>query len=99
MYEPLSNFPYLSFDLAFVVDKNVDVDTLQKSILKFGGSAIEEINCFDIFESDSLGEGKKSVAYALRIRSVDGTMSDEDQAKVRSQIINGVDKKLGAKLR
>lgn len=99
MYEPLSNFPYLSFDLAFVVDKTVDVDTLQKSILKFGGSQIEEINCFDIFESDSLGEGKKSVAYALRIRSTDGTMSDEDQAKLRSQIINGVDKKLGAKLR
>ena len=98
-YEQLSNYPYLSFDLAFVVDQEVNVDLLQNTIINLGDGKIEEINCFDIFESESLGENKKSIAYALRIRSQDGTMSDEDQSTLRTQIIRGVDTQLGAKLR
>jgi phenylalanyl-tRNA synthetase beta chain len=99
MYEALSNFPYLSFDLAFVVDENISVDKLQNVIVDNGDGLIEEINCFDIYQGSSLADTEKSVAFALRVRSKDSTMSDEDQAKLRAQIINAVEKELGGKLR
>ena len=98
-YEPLSNFPYLSFDLAFVINKEISVDTLRNVILENGDDLIEKLNCFDVFEGDSLGENNKSVAFALRVRSKDSTLSDEDQQNVRSKIISAVEKELGGKLR
>jgi phenylalanyl-tRNA synthetase beta chain len=46
-----------------------------------------------------VGEGKKSLAYALELRSPDRTLTDEDAAAVRARIIATVAERTGGELR
>lgn len=98
-YSELSNLPQTNFDLAFVVDKNVTVQELKSVLIRSNQSEIEEIEVFDIFLGDSLGENKKSVAFSLRIRPLTVTYDEAMIAEVRDKLIKNVEKQLGGKLR
>ena len=54
---------------------------------------------FDLYRGDSIGQGRKSLAYALTYQAEDRTLTDAEVAKVRSKIVRRVEKELGAELR
>lgn len=78
IYKQLPKFPSISRDLAFVCDKDITVLALEKVISKAVGEMLEDICLFDVYEGAQISEGKKSVAFNVRLRSKDKTLTDDE---------------------
>ena len=63
------------------------------------GKIVTDITLFDVYRSDQIGTGKKSLAYSLTYQASDKTLTDKDVAQIRQRIIRRLDLELGAKLR
>ncbi|HEX7879942.1 MAG TPA: hypothetical protein VF720_11065, partial [Candidatus Eisenbacteria bacterium] len=98
-FREVSRFPASRRDLAFLVDRTVDEGAVREAIRKLGGALLVEAVLFDRFEGKPLPEGKISLAYALRFRADDRTLSDEDVRRAAGEIAEGLAKSLGAELR
>ena len=96
---PISTFPPVLEDLAFVVDEAVTAEALQAVIQQAGGILLARVELFDLYRGDQLGVGKKSLAYSLVYQAPDRTLTDGEVSKVRSKIIRRTESELDAKLR
>lgn len=95
----ISPFPGIYEDLAVVVDETTTADEVLAVIKQGGGKMLAKIELFDIFRSEQLGAGKKSLAYSLMYQSPEKTLTDKDATQIRNKIIKRLDQVLGAKLR
>ncbi len=98
-YKKLPKFPAISRDISFTLSKNVLIKNIEDILSKRGGKILEEFELFDVYEGDRVSEGMKSVAYSLRFRANDRTLTDEDVSKAMKKIINGLESELNATLR
>ncbi len=96
---PISRFPSVSRDLAFVVDKNVDARDLIKAIKFTGKSLVSEAQVFDVYEGEHVGEGKKSIAISVTYSSDDHTLSEKEIVEVENRIKFELTKQFRAELR
>jgi phenylalanyl-tRNA synthetase beta chain len=94
-----SPYPPSSIDLAFVVDETIDAGTILRTLRDAGGDELEDVRVFDVFRSDALGAGRKSVAFALRFRAPDRTLTDEEVGRLRTTCIDAVARAHDATLR
>lgn len=97
--KPVSAFPPAKEDIALVVDSDIPAVDVQQVIAKQAGDLLEEVRLFDIFSGEQLGAGKKSLAFSLKIRSAEGTLSADEIQAVRNRIIKATAKKFKATLR
>lgn len=97
-YKRLPKFPATSRDLAFVCDSEIPVLTLEKAISSAAGKLLEKIELFDVYMGSQIEEGKKSVAFSLKLRAEDRTLTDEESDNVVKKAIKALDK-LGISLR
>jgi phenylalanyl-tRNA synthetase beta chain len=95
----VSEFPPILEDIAVIVDENLPADRVEALIKQTGGKTLASVRLFDVFRSEQVGAGKKSLAYALTYQSADSTLTDKDAAQIRNRIIKRLDQELGAKLR
>ena len=63
-----------------------------------GGSLLEEVRLFDVYTGEQVGEGRKSLAYALRFRAPDRTLTDEEVAVARDAAVAEAGRRTGAVL-
>lgn len=98
-YRPLSRFPASSIDLAFVVPDGVAASDVRETLRSAGGDRLEGVRLFDVFRSEHLGAGMVSLAFALRFRSPESTLTDEEVASARQSCIEAVVSAHGAELR
>ncbi len=96
---PVSRFPASSVDLAFVVADTVPAAALEATLTATGGALLEHVALFDVFRSDALGPGRVSLAFALRFRALDRTLTDEEVSALRQSCIEAVATAHGAELR
>jgi phenylalanyl-tRNA synthetase beta chain len=96
---PVSEFPPILEDIAVIVDEALPADKVEALIRQTGGKMLASVRLFDVFRSEQIGAGKKSLAYALAYQSPENTLTDKDAAQIRSRIIKRLDQELGAKLR
>ena len=94
-YKEISKFPTSTKDLAFVVDKNVTCEELEKIIKKAGGKILNNCELFDLYIID---ENLKSLAFKLTFSDSTHTLSEEEVMNSFNKIIEEVEK-TGAKLR
>jgi phenylalanyl-tRNA synthetase beta chain len=94
-----SEYPHASIDLAFVVDDAVSAGEIVATLRGAAGDLLEDVRAFDEFRSDALGRGRRSVAFALRFRSPDKTLTEKELATVRQRAIDGVVQAHRAELR
>jgi len=97
--KPLPLFPAMTRDLALVMDEEVAIGPVLEAIRKAGGALMEQAEMFDIYRSAQLGEGKKSVAFSMRLRADDRTLTDEEANKVFEKAIRSCQRQFGAELR
>lgn len=97
-YKSLPKFPATRRDLAFVVSSDTPVLRLEKEIRKATGKILENIDLFDVYEGAQVGANKKSVAFNLRFRSAERTLTDEECSGAVEKAIKAVES-LGATLR
>ncbi|MBQ7981065.1 MAG: phenylalanine--tRNA ligase subunit beta, partial [Oscillospiraceae bacterium] len=97
-YKPLPKFPATTRDLAIVCDESLPVAKLEKAIKKAVGSILETVTLFDVYQGKQIAEGKKSVAYAISMRSHEGTLTDEQADAAVKRVLKELSA-LGAELR
>jgi phenylalanyl-tRNA synthetase beta chain len=97
--DPVSTFPLAKEDVALVVDASVPAADVLAAVAEGAGELAEEVRLFDVFTGEQLGEGKKSLAFALRLRAPDRTLTAEETASVRNRIVKVAGKRVGAVLR
>jgi len=98
-YVPVPKYPAVTRDLAVVCDEAVTVAELTAVLAKAGGKRLVESALFDIYTGAQVPEGKKSVAFALKFRAEDQTLTDEDVEPVMEKILVALQEKLGAEIR
>jgi len=98
-YRPVSRFPSSDIDLAFVVADAVPATAVEATIDAAAGQLLVRLALFDVFRSEQMGEGRRSLAYALRLQARDRTLTDADVADVRDRVIAAVRDTHGAELR
>ena len=94
---PVTTAPAAKEDIALVVDSDVTAAEIENIIRKAAGDLLESAVLFDVYTGDQVGEGKKSLAFALRFRS-DHTLTAEETAGLRKRIVKAA-RKSGAELR
>ena len=97
-YKPLPKYPATTRDISLVCDDELPAAVIEKTIRKAGGAILEKVTLFDIYKGKQIAEDKKSVSYALTLRSHDGTLTDEQADKTMGKIVNAL-KEHGAELR
>ncbi|MCL6422653.1 phenylalanine--tRNA ligase subunit beta [Brachybacterium sp. JHP9] len=97
--EAVPTFPLAKEDFAFVVDESVPASAVEAAIVVGIGDVLESVHLFDVFTGEQVGEGKKSLAFAVRLRSAEGTLSAKDIAAARERCIAAVDAAVGGVLR
>ena len=98
-YIPVPKFPAVERDLAVIVDNNIESGTIEKIIVKKAKNILEQVQLFDMYKSDKLGENKKSLAYSLKFRSNERTLTDDEISIMMNEIIAELQKSVNAELR
>ncbi len=98
VWKPVSRYPSSDLDLAFVLADDVPAERLETAIRQGAGALLVDVELFDVFRAASLGEGRRSLAYRLRLQAGDRNLTDADIAEVRRGAVAAA-AKLGADLR
>jgi len=95
----LNDLQAVDRDFAFVVDANVDALTLVNAAMGADKAHVVDVRVFDEFIGGSLGDGKKSIAFAVKLQPKDATFTDKDLENISAKIIEKVTKASGGELR
>ena len=99
-FAEVSPYPEVRQDLAFTVDEEVPASELLAAIREAAGELLRELEVFDEYRNpETIGEGKRSLAFRLAFGSPEGTLTDEDVAPVRASIVDALASRFGAVLR
>jgi phenylalanyl-tRNA synthetase beta chain len=99
VYKEVSKYPSIERDLALVIDKATPFSSIQSSIVDAQLDALTATSVFDIFESDKLGEGKKSVAINFVFNAPDKTLTDVEIDAMMKKLIQLFEKNVQAEIR
>ena len=99
LYQPLPKYPASTRDIAVLCDDSIPVAHMQKAISTAVGGILEAVSLFDVYKGDQVPEGKKSVAYSLRMRCADRTLTDEECDNAMKKAIAALEDQFDAKLR
>ena len=97
--EPVPAFPPMHEDIALIVDEDLLAEKVDFLIRQTGGKMLADARLFDVYRDGKLGEGKKSLAYALTYQAPDRTLTDKEAAKIRNKIVKRLEREVGAELR
>jgi phenylalanyl-tRNA synthetase beta chain len=98
-YCEVSPFPPSNIDLAFVVDEAITSAAIAATLREAVGDVLEDMRVFDEFRADTLGANRKSLAFALRFRAPDRTLTDDEVGALRGRAIDAVSQAHRAQLR
>jgi phenylalanyl-tRNA synthetase beta chain len=96
----ISGFPPALLDVALVVDEQVPAAEVEAALRDGAGDLLESVRLFDRYaDPDRLGEGRKSLAYALRFRAPDRTLTVEEATAAKEAAVAEAASRTGAALR
>ncbi|MFI0089311.1 phenylalanine--tRNA ligase subunit beta [Streptomyces bobili] len=96
----ISTFPVATQDVALVVDAYVPHADVEAALREGAGELLEAIRLFDVYENaEQLGDGRKSLAYALRFRAGDRTLTVDEASAARDAAVALAGERTGAVLR
>lgn len=89
-YKPISSFPSIERDAAFVVDEDVSVGDMLATIRSAGGDLVDNAALFDIYRGKQIPENKKSTAFSITFRAADRTLTVNEADKLMEKIMSEV---------
>ncbi|MER7534283.1 phenylalanine--tRNA ligase subunit beta [Streptomyces sp. NPDC097704] len=95
----ISSFPVATQDVALVVASGVPAADVEAALTEGAGELLESIRLFDVYTGDQLGEGSKSLAYALKFRAPDRTLTVDEASAARDAAVALAAERTGAVLR
>ncbi|HWI43583.1 MAG TPA: phenylalanine--tRNA ligase subunit beta [Nocardioides sp.] len=91
-----STMPVAKEDVALVVDADVTVAAVEAALRSGAGDLLESVRLFDVYTGEQIGEGKKSVAFALRFRAPDRTLTEGEAGAARDAAVAAAAEQVGA---
>jgi len=99
-YKDVPQYPAVDLDLALVVADEVTSEKVIQAISSAAGALLDEVRLFDVYrDARKLGEGRKSLAFALSYRASDRTLTLEEVEKLHQKVIGKVIGATGGELR
>jgi phenylalanyl-tRNA synthetase beta chain len=99
VYRPVSIYPSSDIDLAFEVDDAVPASAIESTLWAAAGDNLAAARLFDVYRGPGIPEGRRSLAYSLRLDALDHTLTDDEVAEIRRRCIEAVESALPASLR
>jgi phenylalanyl-tRNA synthetase beta chain len=96
---PLSTFPVAKEDVALLVDRSVVAAEVAAALRDGAGALCESVRLFDVYVGDQVPAGRKSLAFALRFRAPDRTLTDAEIKQARDAAVASAAERHGAQLR
>ncbi len=98
-YKEIPKFPAVHRDIAMVVPQQLRYEEVQKSVQNIGLDKLQDLKLFDIFESEKLGAGKKSMAISLTFLDEEKTLTDKEIDGWMAEIMTTLTNDLQAEIR
>lgn len=98
-YKEVNKFPTMQRDLALVVNRNTTYGMIEVVVKKLNIPRLSGLRLFDVFESDKLGEGKKSMAISFTFTDEEKTLTDKEADSMVAKLIQALEKEVGAEIR
>ncbi len=95
----VSDFLPVNRDFAFVIEATTPIGDLLKTVGNVDKNLITEVNLFDIYQDQKLGENKKSIAFSIQIQPLEKTLTGEEIEVISQKVIQIVSEKFGGVLR
>ncbi|NYG56028.1 phenylalanine--tRNA ligase subunit beta [Nocardioides perillae] len=94
-----SSYPVAKEDVALVVDASVPAAAVEAALREGAGPLLESVRLFDVYTGDQVGEGRTSLAFALRFRAPDRTLAEGEAAAARDAAVALAAERTGARQR
>ena len=98
-YTSLPKYPALERDFSFVCSEALAVGDIRDVMLRAGGKMVADVSLFDVYRGPQVGEGKKSVSFAVLLRASDRTLTDEEADAIADKIMKRLHDEYGIVLR
>lgn len=98
-YKEVSKYPAIHKDVAFIVEKKITSKEIMDVLKHVGGRMVTNIDVFDVYTGENVGENEKSIAYSITFEDTTKTLTDEEVMKVFNKMIDEVESKLNARVR
>ncbi|MCX6329995.1 MAG: phenylalanine--tRNA ligase subunit beta, partial [Bacteroidia bacterium] len=98
-YQELPKYPWVRRDLALLIDKNVKFRQIRDIAFKTEKYILQSVDLFDVYESEGLGQNKKSYAVSFILRDDLKTLTDKNIEKTMNNLIGAYEKELNARIR
>lgn len=98
-FEPVSKYPNIVRDLAVVVNESLESIKVADLIRQTARKYLVDLELFDLYKGEKIGDNKKSLAYRMTFNSKTQTLESEDIDKVMKSLIFRLQKELGAEIR
>lgn len=92
----ISTFPVATQDVALVVPQDVPADDVLAALREGAGELLEDVALFDVYAGKGIEEGKKSLAFGLRFRANDRTLTADEASKAREHAVAAAAERFGA---
>ena len=98
-YKEVAKYPYVERDLALVVPRSMQYAEVEEKIGRLRLNKLQQVKLFDVFESEKLGQDKKSFAVNFTFLDEEKTLTDAEIDSWMSSIMITLEKELGAEIR
>ncbi|WP_342022079.1 phenylalanine--tRNA ligase subunit beta [Arthrobacter citreus] len=92
----ISSFPATTQDVALVVEAGIPAETVLETLREGAGELLEDISLFDVYAGKGIEEGHKSLAFALRFRAPDRTLTADEASESRAAAVALAAERFGA---
>jgi phenylalanyl-tRNA synthetase beta chain len=98
-YAPIPRYPHIDRDIALIVDEDLPAARIVEAIKAFPATLIEDISIFDCFKGKNIPDGKKSLAFSVRFRAKDRTLTDSEIEDLYRNLVRHITEKTGCTIR
>jgi phenylalanyl-tRNA synthetase beta chain len=99
VYTPLTRFPSVVRDVSLLLARDVTFSELLRTAEEQQIEACRAVKLVDVYEGESLPEGKRSVTLRLEYRSDERTLRDEEVDELHARLVGALEKRFDAKMR
>jgi phenylalanyl-tRNA synthetase beta chain len=95
----VSPFPAVFQDVSLIVDDDVAAQSVVEAVRSGAGELLEDVRLFDVYTGPQIGEGRKSLTFALRFRASDRTLTEDEASTAREAAVRAAAEQVGAQQR
>jgi phenylalanyl-tRNA synthetase beta chain len=98
-FSELPRYPWVRRDLALLVDRSVKFSQIRDLAYRTERNILQEVDLFDVYESDTIGKDKKSYAVSFILRDERQTLTEKNIEKTMGALVKAFEREFGATLR